>query len=165
MKTNKIKYLALSGIFCAIIFLLTAYLHIPVGNGYVHIGDAFIFLAASALPLPYAIISAAGGALLADTLTGFALWAPASVVIKTATVLLFSRKGKKIITKRNIFSLIPAAVFCVGGYYLYEVLITSSFSVPALGIPWNVIQSLSSGVIYVFVGLSCDRTNLNELLK
>ena len=37
------------------------------------------------------------GALLADCLTGFAIWAPASVIIKSLAVLCFSRKNQKIV--------------------------------------------------------------------
>ena len=65
-----IRRLVLSGLFIAIIFVLTAYLHIPTAKGYIHIGDAMIFLSASLLPTPYAIaVSAIGGA-LADALSG-----------------------------------------------------------------------------------------------
>ena len=44
------KQLTFSAVFAALIFVTTAYLfHIPTGfnGGYVHLGDAFIYLAAS----------------------------------------------------------------------------------------------------------------------
>ena len=55
---SKTKNMVMCGLLAAIICLTTAYIfHIPLGgnNGYVHIGDAFIFLAAAILPTPYAI--------------------------------------------------------------------------------------------------------------
>lgn len=165
MKSKNIKNTALAGVFTAIVFVLTAYLHIPIGNGYVHVGDAFIFLAASVLPLPYALFVGIGGAILADTLTGFAVWAPASLLIKGLTVLLFSSKRSKIVCRRNLTALLPSAILCVGGYYLYEALITASLVVPLQGVLWNTLQSLCSGVVFVFVGLSCDKTKIKELLK
>ena len=45
--TTKVKYLVLSAMFAALIFVLTAYLHIPSHTGYTHVGDAFIYMAAS----------------------------------------------------------------------------------------------------------------------
>lgn len=86
MKNEKVKYMCLAGIFTAIVFVFTAYLHIPSHTGYTHVGDGFIYLAACLLPLPYAAFVGAAGALLADCLTGFAIWAPGSVIIKALAV-------------------------------------------------------------------------------
>ena len=47
MKYEKIKLMCFAGIFTAIVFVFTAYLHIPSHTGYTHVGDAFIYLAAS----------------------------------------------------------------------------------------------------------------------
>lgn len=50
---EKMKNLTLSAMFAAVIMLMILYLfHIPVGSsgGYVHFGDAFIYLAACFLP-------------------------------------------------------------------------------------------------------------------
>ena len=59
---EKMKNLTLSAMFAAVIMLMILYLfHIPVGSsgGYVHFGDAFIYLAACFLPMPYACGAAA----------------------------------------------------------------------------------------------------------
>lgn len=165
MKNKKIKLMCLAGIFTAVVFVFTAYIHIPSHTGYTHVGDAFIYLAACILPLPYAVFVGAGGAMLADCLTGFAIWAPGSVIIKTAAVLFFSQKGKKIICPRNIFALIPAWILCIGGYYLYEALITGNFISPAAGIPGYIIQSLLSTALFVVAGITLDKLNVKSKLN
>lgn len=165
MKNNKIKLMCLTGILMAIVFVLTAYLHIPSHTGYTHVGDAFIYIAACLLPLPYAMIVGAGGALLADCLTGFAVWAPASVIIKTAAVLFFSRKKKNIICIRNILALIPAWIICIGGYYLYEALITGNFVAPVAGIPGYITQSTLSTVLFVIIGVAMDKLNVKAKIN
>lgn len=51
----KVKRLVMTAVFTALVFVTTAYiLHIPIPatGGYVHIGDAVIYLAAACLPLP-----------------------------------------------------------------------------------------------------------------
>ena len=156
--------MCISSIFAAIVFVVTAYLHIPTYNGYVHVGDAFIFLAACILPMPYAIGVGATGAMLADVLTGYAIWAPGSIIIKAVTVMLFSYKYKKIITTRNILMLIPATIICVGGYYLYEVIITGSFIGALAGIVGSLIQSVTSGVVFILVGMAMDKMDLKKRL-
>lgn len=149
--------MSLAGILTAIVYVLTAYLHIPSYTGYVHVGDAFIYLAAAMLPLPYAAFVGAGGAMLADCLTGYATWAPASVIIKAATVLFFSSKREKILTARNVIALLPSWAVCIGGYYLYEAIISANFVSPAAGIPGNIMQCLFSTVVYLILGFTLDR--------
>lgn len=164
MKTEKIKHMCLAGVFTAIVFVFTAYLHIPSHTGYTHIGDGFIYLAACLLPLPYAAFVGAGGALLADCLTGFAVWAPASVIIKTVAVLFFSRNKKRIISLQNMLALLPAAVICTGGYYLYEALLTGNFISPLAGIPGYITQSMLSALLFTVLGAALDKLHIKDHL-
>ena len=81
----------------ALITVMTAWFcHLPVGinGGYIHFGDAVIYLAAAILPRPYALAAAAIGAGLADVLTA-PMWAPATIVIKMLLVLPFTNKEAK----------------------------------------------------------------------
>lgn len=165
MKNKKVKLICIAGIFTAVVYVFTAYLHIPSHTGYTHVGDGFIYLAACLLPLPYAMFVGAGGALLADCLTGFAIWAPGSVIIKIVAVLFFSRKGKKIVCLRNILALIPAWAVCIGGYYLYESLITSNFISPLSGIPGYVTQSVLSSILFIVAGMAIDKLNIKQMIN
>ncbi len=165
MKKSNLKLICTSGILTALVFVVTAYLHIPTNNGYIHVGDGLIYLAACLLPKSYALAVGASGALLADCLTGFAVWAPGSVVIKALTALLFSSKSNKIITLRNSLATIPAALFCAGGYYLYEALIYGNFVSPLAGIPASLTQSVASTVIFIIAGFSADRMKLKAKLN
>ena len=164
MKKNQIKIMCLSSVFAALVFVITAYLHIPTYNGYVHIGDGFIFLAACLLPTPYAVAVGAIGALLADVLTGFAIWAPGSVAIKALMAALFSCKGKNILSLRNILVLFPAALISIGGYYFYEVIITGSFIASLSGIPGSAIQAVTSSLVFIITGLAMDKFNIKKTL-
>lgn len=164
MKDQKIRLMCIAGIFTAIVFVFTAYLHIPSHTGYTHVGDGFIYLAACMLPLPYAMFVGAGGALLADCLTGYAIWAPGSIIIKTVAVLFFSRKSARIISIRNLLALIPAWAVCIGGYYLYETLITGNFVAPLSGIPGYITQSVLSSILFVVAGLAMDKLNAKNTL-
>lgn len=146
------------------VFVITAYLHIPTYNGYVHCGDGLIFLAACVLPMPYSIIVGALGAMLADLLTGFAIWAPGSMIIKGLLALLFTCKSNKILTKRNLVMLLPAALISTAGYYLYEALITGSFIASLSGIPGSIIQAVASSILFVVAGLAMDKYNIKKKL-
>lgn len=166
---SKIKLITITGVFTAIVYILTAYLHIPSHTGYTHIGDGFIYLAACLLPLPYAAIVGGMGAVLADCLTGFAIWAPASVIIKVAAVLFFTSKKEKIICTKNLLALIPASLLCIGGYYLYDALIVGNFVSALAGIPGYITQSVLSGAFFIVLGLATDKspikTQIGEIRK
>ena len=165
LKSNKISLMCMAGVLASLVFVVTAYLHIPTNNGYIHVGDGLIYLAACLLPWPYAMAVGAGGALLADCLTGYAIWAPGSVVIKALTALLFSNKGKKIMSLRNALALLPAAVLCAVGYYLYEALIYRNYVTPLSGIPVSVTQSAASSNVFVVAGLAIDKMNIKSKIN
>jgi hypothetical protein len=91
------KKLALSGVFAAVIFILTAFVRIPLATGYIHLGDAAIFAACVYLGRN-AALSAAAGSALAD-LIGYPQYAPFTFIIKGAmaltAVLIIQFGGKK----------------------------------------------------------------------
>ena len=155
-------YLTLTAVYAALIYVFTAFLHIPHWTGYVHIGDAILFLAASMLPPGYAAAAGAIGAGLADVLSGYAVWAPGTVVIKSLTAFCFTAKTKGILCRRNYIALLPSLLLCAGGYYFYESLVTGNMAAPLAGIPGYLIQTALSALIYIAAGKSFDRMHLKE---
>ena len=158
------KTLTLTGIFTALIFVFTAFVHIPSFTGYVHIGDSFLFLAASVLPHSCALYAGAAGAALADCLTGFAAWAPGSLIIKGVTVFFFTREESTFLCRRNLLALIPAAVLCIVGYYLYEAFLFGNFAAPVYGMIGNLGQAAVSSGVYLLAGKLLDRSKVKSKL-
>lgn len=160
--------MTLTGLFSALIFVFTAYIHVPTGAGYTHAGDGLIYLAASMLPLPYAVAAGVIGAGLADGLSGFAVWIPATIIIKAITALFFTNKSEKIITKRNLLAIIPSLILCIVGYSLYEgIVITKSLSAAAIiaaftQTPAYTIQVAASSVLYIVVGTALDKVGFKK---
>ena len=165
MNDHKLKTLTLPRVLTALIFVIAAYIHIPSFNGYVHIGDGLLYLAAALLPTPYAMFAGSVGAVLADCLTGYAIWAPASFVIKLLTVLFFTAKGNRIIGKHNLLALLPAALLCLGGYYVYEGLIFGNFISPLYGLFGNLMQAIFSSILFAAAGLAFDKAGIKSRLS
>ena len=159
---NQLKLTCLAGLFSALVFVVTAYLHVPTHNGYVHFGDAFIFLAACIMPTPYSMCVGAVGAVLADLLTGYAIWAPGSAVIKALAAMIFSCKSRRILTARNLWMLLPAAAISIVGYYLYEALITGSLIAAVAGVPSLVVQAVASSIVFVIAAGAMDKFDLKK---
>lgn len=171
-KQNKIFLISLSGLFTAMIFILTAYVHIPTGQGYTHAGDGLIYLAACILPTPYAVAASALGGALADGLSGFLIWLPGTLVIKAVTALFFTNKTDKIICLRNIIGIIPSWFLCVCAYSIYQGTVMTvsdgkSITAAALGTaflqtPAYTIQVAVSSVLFIILGLALDKMNFKK---
>ena len=164
MNNVRIQRLCQTAVFAAIIYVFTAWLHVPTFNGYTHIGDGFLYLAASTLPMGYAAAAGAIGAGLADVLTPYSIWAPATLVIKAVTACFFTSKASTFLCKRNYLALIPSFVLCAGGYYLYESVITGNFIAPAAGIIGYTTQVVLSSVVYLVLGKVMDKAGLKSRL-
>lgn len=167
----RIRRITATGIFAAMIYVLTAYLHIPTGAGYTHAGDGIIYLAASILPTPYAAAAGAIGGGLADGLSGFFIWLPGTIVIKAVTSLFFTNKGEKILNLRNILAIIPSLILCVVGYSLYEgIVMAKGFSWTAIAAafgqtPAYCVQVFASALLFVSVSLLLDKVGFKKKFK
>ncbi len=169
---NHIRYTVLASLFAAMIYVMTAFVHIPTHQGYIHVGDGIIYLAASLLPTPYAIGASAIGAGLSDYLSGYAMWVLPTMIIKALIASLFSCSKTTVINKRNILAAVPAAVICVGGYYLSGALISilsgsaheAAWTAALADIPTNLIQSIASTVLFVILGVSLDKTGVKKYI-
>ena len=118
---KKLELMSQAAVMAALTAVLTLWLHIPAGlnGGYIHFGDAVIYLAAALLPKPYAMAAGAAGGVIADLLTA-PLWAPATLLIKPLLVLPFSNGGERIVTRRNTAALVLAFFLSASGYFLAE---------------------------------------------
>ena len=92
---KKLELMSQAAVMAALTAALTLWLHIPAGlnGGYIHFGDAVIYLAAALLPKPYAMAAGAAGGVIADLLTA-PLWAPATLLIKPLLVLPFFKRRR-----------------------------------------------------------------------
>ena len=98
---SRVYTLVLTGVMAALVMAATSFFKIPVPatNGYVHLGDALIFLSVLVLGRRNGTIAAASGSALADLLGGYAHWAPWTFVIKglmafVAATILYSGSQK-----------------------------------------------------------------------
>lgn len=168
MKENiKTRNLVITALFAALIYVITAFLHIPTGfnGGYIHLGDILIYLAAVLLPTPYAMISAAIGAGLSDALSGGMLWVLPTIIIKPVMVLFFTSKDNNIICKRNISAVFLAGIVGWFGYYLAGAIISGNFIAPLATFFMELIQPIASGIIFLMLSYSLDRIKIRKRLS
>ena len=161
---KKVNYLVVTGIMAALITLMTAYIcHIPVGTngGYVHFGDALIYLSAAILPKPYALAAAAIGGGLADLFTA-PMWLPATIVIKMLIVLPFTDHSQKIVSIRNVAAVILAYFISGFGYFAAEYILFETISVFWISMLQSLVQSGGSAVFFIVFGMALDKSGFKK---
>ena len=123
------KNLTFTAVFAALCCVGTLVVRIPLPNGYLNTGDVFVLLAAWCLGPLYGSVAAGVGSALADIISGYAIYCPATFFIKGGTALLaftICLLLKKLIKKEGLdfiprtLSAIVGELFMVLGYFLYE---------------------------------------------
>lgn len=149
VKTRKI---VLAAMFAAIICLATMIIKIPSPlKGYINLGDCVVLLAGWILSPIYAFLAAGIGSMFADVLSGYALYAPATFIIKGVVAIIacyvfriLEKKHKCVFS--GIISGLTAETVMVMGYLLFESLLYGF--VPSLvNVPANAIQGVAGIVI------------------
>ena len=90
MEKDKTSKVVLTALMMCLIILATMLIKIPIPftQGYVHLGDAMIFLSVLILGWKYGIVAAGVGSMLGDIIGGAAAWAPWTLVIKGGMALI-----------------------------------------------------------------------------
>ncbi len=160
-----VRTLVLAALFAAAVAVTTAYiLHIPLlTGGYIHVGDALIYLAASLLPLPWAMAAGAVGGALADLLTA-PMWALPTFVIKMVICLPFTSREEKVFCPRNLVAAVIAAVVSPTLYGFVNVFFTGDWAAFLPQFIGTFIQGVGSGVVFVVLALGFDKAGLKRRL-
>ena len=155
-KGSDLSQLVLTSLMICLILLGTIMFRIPVPmtQGYVHLGDAMIYLAVLLLGRRNGAAASALGSAMGDILGGFAFWAPWTLAIKflmayvTATLIRRIESAPKqpvTSSKMGINVKIASAmtagglVMCVG-YLIAERIMYGSWALAAISLPWNIGQ-------------------------
>ena len=159
--------LVLTGIMAGLVLAATSFFKIPVPatNGYIHLGDALIFISVIVLGRRDGTIAAASGSALADLLGGYAHWAPWTFVIKglmafvTATLLAGTPRidgaadnGQREssgnpVSIREILAMTAGGLVMIAGYFIAHRVIYGTMAAPLAALPGNIIQAAAGVVI------------------
>ena len=165
-KTNK---LVMTALMMCMIIVLTMFVKVPIPltQGYVHLGDAMIFISVMLLGWKYGAAATAVGSAMADIFCGVTMWAPWTLVIKFIMAmimgLILDRGGEHISVIRQIIAMAAGGVFMVAGYFAAEGIMYGNWAAAALGIPWNIGQFVVGMIIAVALSAALCRTSAGKL--
>ncbi|HZK26018.1 MAG TPA: ECF transporter S component [Thermoclostridium sp.] len=149
-KNDHIKKIVLNGLMTGLVFLATSVIKIPTVNGYIHLGDGFIFISAIILGPFYGSFAAGVGSMLADLLSPYAQWAVPSLIIKSLMALIMGLVIRQKTKKQAIISAVTTvAIWSLFFIVIKDVLAKAiDFSIDNLSVdleqtPENVMNAAS----------------------
>ncbi|GFI56136.1 thiamine precursor transporter HmpT [Clostridiales bacterium] len=138
-----IRRLVGTALFAAAILVGTMVLGVPLpSGGYGNFGDVFVITAAFFLGPVWGFAAAGLGSALADILLGFALYAPATFIIKGCMAVLFACLCRSVRPRAWFaMSAFLAEAVMVGGYFLFESFLYGPGAALA-NVPGNMAQGV-----------------------
>jgi uncharacterized membrane protein len=152
------KMLAYTGVGAGLVAAATMVIQIPAPQtkGYINLGDTLIFTIAMLFGAKIGGLAGGIGSALADIISGYAHWAPFTLIIKGIEGFIV---GSFVYRPENLYKKLPFLVLAglemVAGYFLAEVILYGIG--PALvEIPGNCFQA-GSGIVLSILILSAIR--------
>lgn len=153
---QKTKKIVITSLFAALICVLTMFPRFPVPltvGGYIHLGDALIIVSIYFIGI-YAVPAAAIGSALADILSGYFVYSPATFIIKALMALvafyIYKIKGNNV---SYFIAALFAEIIMVTGYFLFEICIYG-ISFALLSLPYNFVQAIGGiilGLVFYYI--------------
>ena len=141
---SRIRLLVMTGLFAALGCVATMVLQVPSPTGgYMNLGDTVVILGAYLLGPVWGAVAGGVGPALADLLSGYPMYVPATLVIKAVmgvvAAVLYRALGKK--GWGVPVCAVAAEIPMVVGYCLFDGFLAGSLAGSAAGIPSNLVQA------------------------
>lgn len=160
-----------AALFMAFVFVGTQFLQVPLPFGYFNLGDCFILLSAVIVGGAYAVVASALGAALADVLSGYVVYAPATVIVKSlmviAMLLILHLCKNKSDKAQSILSCVGAVVselIMICGYFIYDTIVYG-FAGALASLPGNALQGCAAVVVFVAAFAVLKQTSLLKRIQ
>ena len=158
---NRTRRLVLSALLAALTCVMTMVIKVPSPlQGYLNLGDGAVLLCGWVLSPVYGFLAAGIGSALADMLSGYMVYIPATFLIKGLMALIVYW-GMKLPWKKTakVIAGIVAEIVMVLGYFVFEGFLYG-FAESAVNIPANAVQGVAGLIIGLALSKLFKRTNL-----
>lgn len=164
----------ITGLLIALVTVATMLIKvpIPVANGYIHVGDSMIFLAAIFFGKRKGALAGGIGSAFADLLWGYPQWILPTLIVKALMGYLVgaiaNQENEKIVNMRNVLAMSVGALWMATGYLFVGTIMTGSFMAVLIeGFPADLIQGFGGAALFIPVGIALKKTSYfkNYVLK
>ncbi len=172
MKNLRTEKLVLASLMAAMTTVGTMLIKVPAIKGYIHIGDSIVYLCGILLGPVLGGIAAGLGSFIADMLLGYAVYAPATFMIKGLDAMLVGLFTSncylmvhRLYKNHEIYHCGCSWWYCHGWWlFVYEVFLYGVEGAAA-GIAYNVTQAVGGGILAYPLLIALDKVNLVNKIK
>ncbi len=165
---NRVQNLTILGLLIALVAVSTMVIKIPTiaTEGYIHLGDSMIFLAAVMFGKRKGAAAGGLGSAMADLLLGYTHWILPSLIIKGlmgyGVGVIADQESSTLVNLRNGAALILGACWMVLGYFIAGGIMKGSFLVAAASVPANFVQGFVGALLFIPIGAALKKTGYFE---
>ena len=158
---KRVRSIVTTALLAALACAATMVIRIPSPTGgYLNLGDTVVLLGAFLLG-PWAGALAGGiGSAMADALSGYVVYVPATLVIKAVMALTsgFLYRFLRDRTGGMVLAALVGEIPMVVGYWLFDALLLHSWAGSAAGIPSNLVQAGFGVAVSVFLAAALRKS-------
>ena len=183
MDDNRINKIILTGIMTSLVMVATMVIriHVPFTQGYVHLGDAVIFIAVLVLGKKFGTFAGGVGSALADFFSGYAYYAPWTFVVKALMAFVVGaamehlekknheaakngEEHKPWLNAQKKIPLIELIAMAFGGiemtvgYYIAASLMQGNWYTPLFSVPGNIAQFIVGMILATALAAALYKT-------
>jgi len=172
MNKFTVRQLVSAGLLAALVVVGTMLIQVPTPTkGYIHIGDSMVYLSGILLGPVLGGMAAALGSALADLLSGYSIYAPATFIIKGLDAMVAGYLYLFIAGKNGPFlknagaytaAVLAGGAIMVGGYLLYESFLYG-FAPALLNVTLNITQAVGGGILAAPLLAALEKIGLRRL--
>ena len=162
---TKTKKIVTAALMAALSCVATMILKIPSPlKGYINLGDCIVLTAGWLLSPVWGFLAAGLGSALADILSGYVIYGPATFLIKGMMALVAFHGFKLLHNKCNklfsrIISGIAAEIVMIVGYFVFAGLLYG-FGPAAVNIPANAVQGIAGILIGIILVQMIEKSKI-----
>lgn len=141
---TRVRIIVTTALLAALACAATMVIRIPSPTGgYMNLGDTVVLLGSFLLGPWYGALAGGVGSAMADALSGYVVYVPATLIIKAVMAILAGLlyRGLKEKPSGMVFSAVAGELPMVAGYWLFDALLLHSFTGSTAGIPSNLVQA------------------------
>lgn len=164
IKNTKIKKVTLTALLAALCVISTL-IYIPFSAGFVNLGDCLMLLSGFMLGPLYGGIAAGLGSAAADLLLGYAIYTPATLLLKASGAAVFAliirrHPGSRV---TRFWAALAAEAIVSVGYFLWELIIYAQVTTALVSALGSLVQSAIAIAGIMLLTHAADKIHLNKL--
>ena len=170
MKKDLAKKISIGALATALVCIGTMVIQIPIPLGYAHLGDAVILLVSTFFGPAVGALAGGIGSALADLLTGYAQWVPATLLTKALMGVLIGRlaagKGAvRMAAPRTLIASVAGIAEMVLGYFIGGAILAGSYAAGVAQIPGLAVKGIFAILLFYAAGFLFEKAHVGRIIR